>query len=83
MASRGEALAARPLAKALALPAEDPLKAVTEASRPSRLKSAVGWRTVGKGVWSTAGITGPIEPTASHRAPPRHSVEGVTFVLSV
>ena len=82
LASPREALAARPLAKAL--PANDHLRVVAEASSSSRLKSAVGWRTVGRSVWAAAGISGPIEPTLTHRAPPLHSVEagGVTFDLS-
>ena len=83
VAARREALAARLLAKALALPAEDPIRTVAEACPPNRLKSTVGWRSVGRSVWEAAGIAGPIEPTVTHRAPPWHEVEGVTFDVSV
>ena len=74
---------AKVLARALALPVEDPLRTVAEASPPSRLKSAVGWRTVGRSVWDAAGVASPTEPTVTRRVAPCKGVEGVTFDLSV
>ena len=56
VASRRETLMARLLANALALPGKDPLRVVAEANPPPRLKTTVGWRTVGKSVWATAGM---------------------------
>ena len=81
--SRREALTARLLANALALPAEDPLRVVADANPSPRLKSTVDWRSVGRSVWATAGIAGPIEPTLAHHAPPWLGEESMIFDLSV
>ena len=47
---RMDALAARLLAKAHALPPEDPLRVIAEATDPGRLKSVTGWRDRGRTV---------------------------------
>lgn len=60
MTARRTALAARLLAKAHALPEEDPLRVVAEASPSPRLKNTVGWRTVGREAWSAAGVEAPL-----------------------
>lgn len=83
MTARRTALAARLLAKAHALPEEDPLRVVAEASPSPRLKNTVGWRTVGREAWSAAGVESPIERSLTHRPPPWTRAEGVTFDLSV
>ena len=83
MATRGQALAARLLAKALALPEGDPLQTVALAEPPKRLKHAAGWRDLGRDVWRRAGVTGNIEPTVSRRPPPWSRTEGITFTLDV
>ena len=83
VSARRESLAARFLAKALALPPDDPLRTVAEANPRSRLKGTNGWRTVGREMWSAAEVTGPIEPAVTHRPPPWTSTEGVTWALGV
>ena len=83
VASRRRALAARFLAKARALPDDDPLRVVADASVPRRLTSVTGWRQLGLEVWGAAGISSPIEPALSGRPPPWVSSGGVTFRLDV
>ena len=48
VAARRTTLAARLLAKAQALPVEDPLRRVADAEIPRRLISATAWREVGQ-----------------------------------
>ena len=50
VAAQREALAARFLAKALALPQEDPLRRAAEVTPSVRLKSTGGWRSSGREV---------------------------------
>ncbi|KAF0301519.1 putative RNA-directed DNA polymerase from transposon BS [Amphibalanus amphitrite] len=60
--ARKTTLAARFLAKARALPEEDPLRRVADATVNPRLKAVTGWRTVGLEAWHMAGVVAPIEP---------------------
>ena len=83
VASHRKTVAARLLAKALALPAEDPSEWWPRQARRPDSRSAADWRTVGRSIWDASGIAGPIEPTATRRALPWQEVEGVTFDLSV
>ena len=57
VAERRLALAARLLAKARALPEDDPLRRVAEAKIKPRLSTVTGWRTVGEEVWHATGVT--------------------------
>ena len=70
VAARRTTLAARFLAKAHALPVDDPLRSVAEAEVHPKLKSVTGWRGVGHDAWRAAGIALPIEPLLPDRAPP-------------
>lgn len=54
---RRQTLAARLLAKATALPQDDPLRRVAEATAPERLSTVMGWRRLGREVWDVAGVT--------------------------
>ncbi|KAF0288770.1 Protein odd-skipped-related 2 [Amphibalanus amphitrite] len=60
VAERRTALAARLLAKARALPEDDPLRTVADREVRSRLSAVSGWRGVGEEAWREAGITPPI-----------------------
>ena len=83
VAARRDALAARLLAKAHALPPGDPLRAAAEATVPRRLKSVTGWREVGRAVWERSDISLPIEEKRAARPPPWTSTDGITFRLDV
>ena len=83
VAARRRALAARLLAKARALPPEDPLRVVADAAPVPRLSSVTGWREVGLEVWRTAGMASPVEPILPRRAPPWTSTHGVSFRLDI
>ncbi|KAF0292118.1 Retrovirus-related Pol polyprotein from type-1 retrotransposable element R1 4 [Amphibalanus amphitrite] len=74
--ARKTTLAARFLAKARALPEEDPLRRVADATVNPRLKAVTGWRTVGLEAWHMAGVVAPIEPVLPPRGrrPPRWSL---------
>ena len=41
------------------------------------------WDTIGRSVWTAARVTGPIEKTVIHQAPPWISVAGVSLGLDV
>ena len=62
LAERRLALAARLLAKARALPEDDPLRRIAEAEVPSRLSAVTGWRTVGEEGWRASGVAPPPSP---------------------
>ena len=81
VADRRTILAARFLAKARALPVEDPLRQVAEAAAPTRLRSVTGWRQVGLEAWSAAGIMAPIEPVTPVHAAPWTEAASVVFDL--
>lgn len=81
--ARRDALAARLLAKAHALPPDDPLRVIAEATAPNRLSSVTGWRERGRAVWERADIRLPIEPCLTSRPPPWTPTEGVTIRLDV
>ena len=81
VADRRTILAARFLAKARALPVEDPLRQVADAAAPTRLRSVTGWRQVGLEAWSAAGITAPIEPVTPVHAAPWTEAASVVFDL--
>ena len=83
VSSRCRALAARFLAKARALPLEDPLRAVADTVVAARLSSVTGWRDVGQRVWEAVGMTSPIEPILPRRPPPWTAPGNVTFRLDV
>ena len=82
VAERSTALAARLLAKARALPEDDPLRKVAEADPPARLASVTGWRGVGRGALEAAGVTPPFESLFPHREPPWTRPPKVTFNLT-
>ena len=75
VAARRTTLAARLLAKARALPVEDPLRRVADAAIPRRLTSATAWREVGQEAWSEAGVVAPIEQVSPPGVPPPPLVE--------
>ena len=81
VAARRTTLAARLLAKARALPVEDPLRRVADAEIPRRLTSATAWREVGQEAWSEAGVVAPIEPVPPPGVPPWSRPAPVTFDL--
>jgi len=83
VAARRTALAARFLAKAHALPEDDPLRVVAEAEVTHRQVTVTGWRRVGQEMWRVLGVTPPIEPLLPPRVPPWTSGAGVTFDLTV
>ena len=83
VSARRTSLAARLLAKACALPAEDPLRQVAEDPVPDRLPSVTGWRRVGREAWEAAGVSLPIEPILPLSAPPWEGGASVTFNLGV
>ncbi|KAF0306566.1 putative RNA-directed DNA polymerase from transposon BS [Amphibalanus amphitrite] len=83
VSARRLSLAARFLAKARALPREDPLRTVADEVVPARLSSVTGWRQVGTEVWEAAGVSSPIEPILASRQPPWVTTNGVTFRLDV
>ena len=81
VSSRRTILAARFLAKARALPAEDPLRRVADAAVTPRLLSVTGWRSVSGEVWRAAGIEASIEPVEPARTAPWVEVTSVEFDL--
>lgn len=83
VAARREALAARLLAKAHALPPGDPLRSIAEAAAPRRLKSVTGWRDLGREIWDRAGVSLPIEERVTSRPPPWTPTDGVNIRLDV
>ena len=83
MEERRKVLAARLLARALALPPNDPLRDTAEASAPSRLASVRGWRELGRQMLAEAEITAPMEPVLPPRIPPWEQGVHVNFRLDV
>ena len=83
VAARRTALAARMLAKASALPPDDPLRDLAAADPPQRLKLVTGWRQVGREVWRELGVGPAVEPLLPERPPPWTSTEGIRFALDV
>ena len=83
VAERRLALAARLLAKACALPEDDPLRAIAEARVSARLSAVTGWRSVGEEIWRAAGITPPIEPLLPQPEPPWDPAPPVFFRLDI
>ena len=83
VSSSQKTLAARMLAKASALPPEDPLRRVAEAAPRDRLKTVRGWRRLGRQMWDAAGVILPIEPILPRRAPPWEVSGDVSFKLDV
>ena len=72
-----------PLAKAAALPPDDPLHALAAVDPPSRLKSVTEWRQVGGEVWSELGVSLPVERLILERPPPWTPSTAVRFALDV
>ena len=70
VSARRTTLAARYLAKAKALPEEDPLRRAADATVNPRLKTVTGYRTVGREAWHVAGVNAPIEPVLPPSAVP-------------
>ncbi|KAF0307979.1 putative RNA-directed DNA polymerase from transposon BS [Amphibalanus amphitrite] len=85
VAERRTALAARLLAKARALPEDDPLRTVADREVRSRLSTVSGWRGVGEKAWREAGIAPPIsiEPLLPRPAAPWEPPPPVSFCLDV
>ena len=81
VAARRTTLAARFLAKARALPVEDPLRRAADAAVPPRLSSVTGWRAVGAEAWQEAGVVAPIEPTPLPSTAPWAVIPSVIFDL--
>ena len=82
--ARRTVLSAKILARALALPAGDPLRAVASAPSRPRLSSVSGWRELARGVLDTLGVRDvPMEPALAVTLPPWTSTEGVTVGLFV
>ncbi|KAF0312570.1 putative RNA-directed DNA polymerase from transposon BS [Amphibalanus amphitrite] len=83
VAARRTALAARMLAKAMALPEEDPLHRLAVADPPRRLKTVCGWRQLGREVWRTLGVEPPVEPLLPVRPPPWQPTGTISFNLDI
>ena len=83
VAERRLTLTARLLAKARALPEDDPLRRVAEANVRPRLSTVSSWRTVGQEVWRATGVTSPIEPLLLLPAQPWDPVPPVSFRLDI
>ena len=83
VAERRLALAARLLAKARALPEDDPLREVADREASTRLRAVTGWRCVGEEVWRAADISPPIEPILVQPDPPWEPVPPVTIRLDI
>ena len=83
VAARRTALAARMLAKATALPPDDPLHALAVVDPPCRLKLVTGWRQVGREVWRELGASVPVEPLMPDRPPPWTTTNTIKFTLDV
>ncbi|KAF0297293.1 Retrovirus-related Pol polyprotein from type-1 retrotransposable element R1 4 [Amphibalanus amphitrite] len=83
VAARRTALAARMLAKAMALPEEDPLHRLAVADPPRRLKTVCGWRQLGREVWRTLGVEPPVEPLLPVRPPPWLPTGTISFNLDI
>ncbi|XP_043205423.1 uncharacterized protein LOC122372368 [Amphibalanus amphitrite] len=81
VASRRTTLAARLLAKARALPEEDPLRRVADSTAAKRLTTVTGWREVGQVAWTEAGVEARMEPILQPRTPPWLRPAPVTFDL--
>ena len=81
VAARRTTLAARLLAKARALPVEDPLRQVADKVAPTRLKQVTGLREVGQTAWREAGVEAPVEPIPPPNIPPWRRPAQVTFNL--
>ena len=81
VAARRTMVAARFLAKARALPTEDPLRRVADASVSPRLHSITGWRKEGLAEWRAAGVVAPIEPIVRPSTAPWVEVASVSFDL--
>ena len=82
--SRRSALAARMVSLAASLPGSDPLRAVGEASPTQRLKTASGWRQVGRSALEMVGARDtPVEPRLHHTLPPRADSSAVCFHLDL
>ena len=83
VAARRTALAARMLAKATALPPEDPLRLLAVADPPCRLRRVTGWRQLGREVWRMLRVEPPTEPLLPERPPPWLPCGAVTVRLDI
>ncbi|KAF0298696.1 Retrovirus-related Pol polyprotein from type-1 retrotransposable element R1 4 [Amphibalanus amphitrite] len=81
--ARKTTLAARFLAKARALPEEDPLRRVADATVNPRLKAVTGWRTVVLEAWHVTGVVAPIEPVLPPSVAPWEEAPPVVFDLGI
>ena len=79
VAARRDALAARLLTKAQALPPEDPLRIIA----PRRLKSVTGWRDRGRAAWERCQVSLPIEQRVTTGLPPWTPTDGIDICLDV
>ena len=68
--TRKKFLVARLLAKACALPDEDPLRHTTEASKAGRLKTVRGWRRLGREMWEAVEVAPQSSPSCRGDPPP-------------
>ncbi|KAF0299401.1 putative RNA-directed DNA polymerase from transposon BS [Amphibalanus amphitrite] len=81
---RSATLAARMLARASALPAEDPLRELAEAAVPCRLRNVTGWRDQGRRTLDALGVTASsVEPMVAVPLPPWTSREGISISCAV
>ncbi|KAF0292329.1 E3 ubiquitin-protein ligase RNF13 [Amphibalanus amphitrite] len=82
--STRKTLAARTLCRALALPADDPLRRVAEADPPTRLRSTTGWRQLGRSALIEAGAEGvTVEPRLEVPLLPWTTCRPIAFNLDV
>ncbi|KAF0300914.1 Ribonuclease H [Amphibalanus amphitrite] len=72
------------LARASALPAEDPLRELAEATVPCRLRNVTGWRDQGRRTLGTLGVAASsVEPMVAVPLPPWTSREGISISCAV
>ncbi|XP_043212000.1 uncharacterized protein LOC122376264 [Amphibalanus amphitrite] len=83
VSARRPALAARMMAKAAALPPEDPLHQLAMDDPPRRLKLITGWREVGREVLRELRVELPVEPLLPKRPPPWTPSGPITFNVGI
>ncbi|KAF0314337.1 Potassium voltage-gated channel protein Shab [Amphibalanus amphitrite] len=83
VSARRPALAARMMAKAAALPPEDPLHQLAMDDPPRRLKLVTGWREVGREVLRELRVELPVEPLLPKRPPPWTPSGPITFNVGI
>ena len=82
--SRRKVLAARMVGLAVSLPEQDPLRTVGETDAPSRLKTTVGWRTVGREALAQVGAERVrVEERLTATIPPWIHTGSISFCLDI